>query len=180
MKISLIVIFLLILVFLFRLIVLERIKRDNRYREPSKDNHVAIPSIKIVNITCFSFVLLCMAIGLVLFEFFYSTPGFAGKISWYIMMACIGLSGLYYAIILHTQYFYFSFREDYMEFNLKIGKRYKDSIKIFREEIESINENTNKYDILLKDRSCYSIASKKIECLVGSELLKEKLANFAT
>lgn len=179
MEISLTIIFLMVVVFLFRIIVLKKIKNHNRYCEPADDNYIAIPSVKIVNTICFSFVISCMALGLFLFEVFYTAPKFVDEVSWYVMIAFLGLSGLYYTVMLHTQYFYFTFGEDYIEFNLKIGKRSKDAIKLSLQEIEGIKKDANKYCIILKDKSCYSIDFQKTAGLIGSELLKKKLANFA-
>jgi len=171
----LIAIFLSILVFLFRFIVVKKIKNGNRYRELLKDTYVAIPSIKIVNATCFCFVMLCMTLGVFLFEFFYTSPKFYDEISWYFMITCFGLSGTYYGIMLYKQYFYFCFTEDYIEFNLKIGSRSKDAVKIPREAISDTKRRDEGLLITLKNQDSYFIDFKKIDILIGSELLKKKL-----
>jgi len=89
----LIAIFLLILVFIFRFIVLKKIKDDNRYREPPNDKYIAIPSIKIVNASCLFLVILCLFLGLFLSEFLYASPKLNDQIAWYFMFAFSFLSG---------------------------------------------------------------------------------------
>ena len=95
------------------------------------------------------------------------------------MIAYLGLSGLYYALMLHTQYFYFYFGKDSIEFNLRIGKRSKDVVTLSLKEIGSINKGDDEYHIILKTQGRYSVNTKKIEYLIGSELLKKKLENFS-
>jgi len=177
MEICLIVTFLLILVFLFRFTVLKKIKDDNRYREPPNDKYIAIPSIKIVNAACLFLAVLCLFLGLFLFELLHASPKRNDQIAWYFMFAFSFLSGSYYAVMLHTQYFYFYFGKDYIEFNLEIGKHSKDAITISLEEIGNIVQDTKEYRIVLKNQGHYRVNIKKIEGLVGSELLKKKLAH---
>ncbi len=152
MEVGLVIVILLMLTFLLRFIVLNKIKKDNYYREPSNNNYVAIPSIKILDQVCFCLTMLYMALGLFLFELFYTTPKPLDKISWYFMVVCLGLNGLYYAMMLHTQYFYVYFGKDHIEFNLRIGKRSKDAVKLSTEEIDGINKSTNEYYTLSCDR----------------------------
>ncbi|MGB2809437.1 MAG: hypothetical protein WBC22_16975, partial [Sedimentisphaerales bacterium] len=135
------------------------------------------PSIKIVNAACFFLVVLCLFLGLFLFEFLYKSPQLNDQIAWYLMFAFSALSVFYYGLMLHTQYFYFYFGEDYIEFNLEIGKRSKDAITISLEEIGNIVQDTKDYRIVLKNQGHYRVNIKKMEGLVGSELLKKKLAH---
>ncbi|MBW8040476.1 MAG: hypothetical protein FVQ85_10790 [Planctomycetes bacterium] len=154
---------------------MKKIKSDNRYREALNDKYVAIPSIKIANVTCFFCVILCMALGVFLFEFFYASTKLNDNISWYSMIICLVLSGTYYGLMLHKQYFYFCFTEDHIEFNLKIGSRSKDAVKIPREEISETKRRDEGFLITLKNQDSYFISFNKIEILMGSELLKKKL-----
>ena len=175
MEICLIVIFLLVLAFIIRIIALKKIKDNNRYCEPQSNSYVAIPSVKIVNAICFSFVLLCILLGLLLFEISYSIPKFADVISWYVMIACIGLNGLYYALMLHAQYFHVIFEEAYIEFCFKIFSRPKDKVRFPIEEIIAIEKEGGNYIIMLKNKNTYHIKNKEIDGLVGSELLRDKM-----
>lgn len=164
------------IVFLLKTAVLKKIKENSRYHEPPDNKYVAIPYICAVNLTCYFIVVICMFSGFFLFDIMYAKP--ADSALWFIMMISAASSGLYYGLMIHKKYFYFTFGEDYIEFYMKIGNHSEDAINIPTEEIESIKKDAKGYCIVLKDQSRYTINTKNIEGLSGSELLKKKLENF--
>lgn len=65
------------------------------------------------------------------------------------MMAIGTVTGLYWAISLHAQYFFFAIDDDYLEFNLELGKRAGCKVPI--NEILEFNKKPRKYLIKLKN-----------------------------
>jgi hypothetical protein len=116
-----------------------------------------------------------------LFEFFYREPGLVDRVFWFLMLLGFAIMGIYLGASLHKQYFFFFWGEDFVEYILTIDDScQKKATRLQKDDIAKVEKTEKHYIFTLTEDKPLKIRIKNLECLAGSEILKEKLDALVT